>query len=82
MGNIIQDPCQLWDMSIVFDIMFTCVMIIHNMMIEVEGLNNLKYVEHEATKKMCKISTFNSYMKFIEELENQNIYFLFQSDLI
>jgi hypothetical protein len=52
------------------------------MMIEVEGLNNLKYVEHEATKKMCKISTFNSYMKFIEELENQNIYFLFQSDLI
>jgi hypothetical protein len=52
------------------------------MMIEDEGLNNLKYVEHEATTKMCKILTFNSYMKFIKELENQNIHFLFQGDLI
>jgi hypothetical protein len=79
---IIQDTCQLWDTSIVFDIMLTCVMIMHNMMIENQGLNNLKCFEHEATTQMCKILTFNSYMKFIKELENQNIYFSFQSDLI
>jgi len=79
---IIQDPCQLWDMYIVFDIMLTCVIIMHNMMIDDEGLNNLKYFEHEATTQMCKILTFNSYMKFIKKLENQNIHFLFQSDLI
>jgi hypothetical protein len=52
------------------------------MMIEDEGLNNLKYFEHEATTQMCKILTFNSYTKFIKELENQNIHFSFQSDLI
>jgi hypothetical protein len=54
----------------------------HKMMIEDEGLNNLKYFENEATTQMCKIKTFNSYMKFIKELENQNIHFSFQSDLI
>jgi hypothetical protein len=79
---IIQDPCQLWDMSIVFDIMLTCVMIMHNMMIEEEGLNNIKYFEHEATIQMCKILTFNSYMKFIKNLKHQNIHFSFESDLI
>jgi hypothetical protein len=62
--------------------MFTCVMIMHKMMIEDERLNNLKYFENEATTQMCKIKTFNSYMKFIKELENQNIHFSFQSDLI
>jgi hypothetical protein len=69
-------------MSIVLDIMLTCVMIMHNMMIEEEGLNNVKYFEHEATIQMCKILTFNSYMKFIKKLKNQNIHFSFQSDLI
>ncbi len=57
-------------------------MIMHNMMIEEEGLNNVKYFEHEATIQMCKILTFNSYMKFIKKLKNQNIHFSFQSDLI
>jgi len=47
----------------------------HKMMIEDEGLNNLKYFEHEAITHICKILTFNSYMKFIKELENQNIHF-------
>lgn len=58
--------------------MFTCVMIMHKMMIEDEGLNNLKYFEHEAITHMCKILSFNSYMKFIKELENQNIHFCFK----
>jgi len=38
---IVQNPCRFWDMSTISYIMFACV-IMHNMMIEDEGLNNME----------------------------------------
>ncbi len=61
-------------MFTIFDIMFACV-IMHNMVIEDEGLNNMQGFEHVTTIEMCRELTFNSYMELIEKLENQNKHF-------
>ncbi len=61
-------------MFTIFDIMFVCV-IMHNMVIEDEGLNNMQGFEHVTTIQMCRELTFNSYMELIEKLENQNKHF-------
>ncbi len=37
---IVQNPCRLWDMFTIYDIMLACV-IMHNFVIEDEGLNNM-----------------------------------------
>jgi predicted transcriptional regulator len=58
-------------MFTIFDIMFAYV-IMHNMVIGDEGLNNIQGFEHVTTIQMCKELSFNSYMEFIEKLENQN----------
>ncbi len=68
---IIQNPCRLWDMFTISNIMLTCV-IMHNMVIEDEGLNNMQGFEHVTSIQMCRKLTFNSYMEIIEKLENQN----------
>jgi hypothetical protein len=54
--------------------MFACV-IMHNMVIEDEGLNNMQGFEHVTIVQMCRELTFNSYMELIEKLENQNKHF-------
>ncbi len=61
-------------MFTIFDIMFACV-IMHNMVIEDEGLNNMQGFEHVTIVQMCRELTFNSYMELIEKLENQNKHF-------
>jgi hypothetical protein len=48
---IVQNPCRLWDMSTISDIMFDCV-IMHNMLIEDEGPNNMEGFEHATTIQM------------------------------
>jgi hypothetical protein len=62
---IVQNPCQLWDMSTISNIILACV-IMHNMVIEDEGSNNMEGFEHVTTIQMCRKLIFNSYMELTE----------------
>jgi hypothetical protein len=52
------------------------------MVIEDERPNNMEGFEHVTTIQMHIKLIFNSYMEFIEKLENQNRHFSLQSDLV
>ncbi len=71
---IIQNPCKLWQMATIYDIMITCV-IPHNMIIEDERNINLESLFDQANVFNQKGLTFQAYIEGAKQLQNLQIHY-------